>query len=336
MPPASHVHAEEEAEGGSTSGDGQVHGPGVVADGEAGGAHEGGELIDGGGRSELRAGSGGDDGASELLFTRAPGDDGSAAGGEEGASGGGEGLGRDAAPAEPTAGVDDGAGRASAGLEPGAKRLTERGSAEGQGLVGRAWQDGGEEVDALNGLAGGVGSRGDGEVVEVLNGPHARPDDEGARPEEPGDEGGGDGGGGPVGAVDDDVIALAAEGADAWGEGPEPEEPPVEGDDAVGVGVADEDAGDLGVDEDVDLGGMGKALEGAQEGCSEQRLTHTVVDAHEEDALGGGKGNAGLRTPTGAPEEGGGHQGECQLRPQLEPLVPDHRGADHSREDPRW
>ncbi len=336
MPPASHVHAEEEAEGWRSSGDGQVHGPGVVADGEAGGAHEGGELIDGGGRSELRAGSGGDDGASELLLTGPPGDDGGAPGGEEGASGGGEGLGRDAAPAEPTAGVDDGAGSPRAGLEPGAKRLTERGSAEGQSLLGRALEDGGEQVNALNGLASGVGARGDGEVVEVLNGPHARPDDEGVRPDEPGDEGGGDGGGGPVGAVDDDVIALAAEGADAWGEGSEPEEPPVEGDDAVGVGVTDEDAGDLGVDEDVDLWGMGRGLEGAQEGGGEQGLTHTVVDAHEEDAPGGGEGSADLLTPTGAPEEGGGHQGECQLRPQLEPLVPDHRGADHSREDPRW
>jgi hypothetical protein len=110
MSPASHVHAEEEAEGWRSSGDGQVHGPGVVADGETGCAHEGSEFIDGGRRSELSAGSGGDDGASELLLAGAPGDDGGATGGEEGASSGGEGLGRDAAPAETTAGVDDGAG----------------------------------------------------------------------------------------------------------------------------------------------------------------------------------------------------------------------------------
>ena len=191
-------------------------------------------------------------------------------------------------------------------------------------------------MDALNGLAGGVGARGDGEVVEVVNGPDARPDDEGARREEAGDEGGGDGGSGPVGAVDDDVIALAAEGADARGEGAEPDEAPVEGDDAVGLGVTDEDAGDLGVDEDVDLWGLRGGLEGAQQGGGEEGLADAVVDAYEEDAPGGGEGSSGLLPPTGAPEEGGGHQGECQLRPQLEPLVPDHRGADHSREDPRW
>ena len=54
---------------------------------------------------------------------------------------------------------------------------------------------------ALECLAGRIGASGDGQRVEVLDGPHARADDDGAGPDEPGDEGGGDGGRGPVGAV---------------------------------------------------------------------------------------------------------------------------------------
>src|SRR5512143_3418553 len=80
--PAFHVHAEEESAGGCADGDGQVHGAGVVADGEAGGAHEGGQLVDVGRWSELGAGGGGDDGAGELFLAGAPGDDGGTPGDE--------------------------------------------------------------------------------------------------------------------------------------------------------------------------------------------------------------------------------------------------------------
>ena len=201
--------------------------------------------------------------------------------------------------------------------------------------MGSAGHEGGEQVHALEHLAGRIFPSGDGDRVEVPDGPLVGADDDGARPHEPGDEGGGNGGGGPVGAVDDDVIVLAPEGADAGGEGAEPEETPVEGDDAVRLGVAGEDAGDLRVDEDMDLWGQRGRLEGGEEGGGEEGLPHPVVEPDEEDAPGGGEGEAGLPPPAGTPEEGGSHQSECQLRPQLEPLVPDHRGADHSRADSR-
>jgi hypothetical protein len=201
--------------------------------------------------------------------------------------------------------------------------------------MGRALNEGSEEVEALEHLAGGIGAGGDGDRLEVADGPLEGADDDGAGTHEAGDEGGGDGGGGPIGAVDDDVIALAAQGADAGGEGSEPDQPPVEGDDAVRMGVAGEDAGDLGVDEDVHLRGLGGGLEGGQERGGEKRLSDPVVDADEEDALGGGEGSSGHPSATRAPEEGGSHESETQLRPRFEPLVPDHRGADHSRQDRR-
>jgi hypothetical protein len=69
------------------------------------------------------------------------------------------------------------------------------------------------------------------------------------------------------------------------------------------------------VDEDVDLRGLPGGFEGVEQRGSEERLSHPVVDTNQEEASGEGKRCPHLPSAIGAPEEGGGHQGECQLRP---------------------
>ena len=66
------------------------------------------------------------------------------------------------------------------------------------------------------------------------------------------------------------------------------------------------------------------ALESGEERGEQQRLTHPVVDADEEDAARRGEPLPGPGAPAGAEEEGGGQQRERALGPTLEALEQRH------------